>query len=644
MPHQRYRMLLAAAGTAALAVPLMSGAAVAAGTDGRSAVPDAVPSWATASHAVGAPTTRATVSIRVGLQMRHASEAESLVQQLSNPANAQYGHYVSPASFRARFAPTNASVERVKSFLQSQGISVTGVAQGNQWVSASGTVAQLQKAFGTTLKTYSVDGKHLRAPASTVSVPSALKADVSTVSGLAQSPAHRVPMHKSVKSTKGNSARAGVGRTSPSATRPPASQCSNYWGQYQQTLPEAYGKTRFNTYFCGYTPAQMRTIYGTDKTVAKGNDGHGVTVAILDAYANPTMESDANAYATAMGEPTFRPGQYTETVMTPFGLQDECGGEAGWNGEEALDVESVHAMAPGANIHYVGARDCDTGLDEAMNYVIQNHTADIVSNSYGWIGEAVPAEEIALEHSLFVQAAVEGIGLYFSSGDSGDEVIHGLSPQPDFASSDPLVTAVGGTSEFINERGKRINTTGWETTLDLVDYSGTEAQYTSPLPGDFWAGAGGGTSTIFAQPWYQVGAVPASLANRDGQRMRVAPDISADADPYTGFYYGITSGGTFGIGTIGGTSLACPLVAGMQAVAEQNRSFPIGFANPLLYSLRKNAYNDVRPQRPIHFASTSGGYLGTFETGDTQSTRYGYDNITGLGTPNGTKFLKAERG
>src|SRR5262249_36921560 len=162
--------------------------------------------------------------------------------------------------------------------------------------------------------------------------------------------------------------------------------------------PSAYGKTSFPTNNCGYTAAQMRGAYGLQASENKGNTGKGVTVAIIDAYASPTMLADSDALSASQGEPQLTagtgPGQYSETVLGPQDLQDECG-PAGWNEEESLDVEAVHAMAPGAAIHYVGAPDCDTGIDTAVNYVIQNHTADIVSNSYGFVGEDGLGSEVA---------------------------------------------------------------------------------------------------------------------------------------------------------------------------------------------------------------------------------------------------------
>ncbi len=636
MAHQHVRRALAVLGAGALLASFLQGTAAA--TPARAVIAAATPSWASPSHVNGTPASNQRVQIRIGLQLRGGGAAQNVADRVSNPASSDYGKYLTPAAFRAQYSPSAASVNRVKSFLASAGITVTGVASGNLWIDATGTVSQLNRAFGTTLRSYRVNGRSLRAPASPVSIPAALAADVTTVAGLADKAVQRSPQTRRVLPAK-PAARTGK----PAATPPAPTFCSDYWGQYTQTLPKAYGKTKFNTYLCGYSPATLRGAYGTKSLVSNGTNGQGVQVAIIDAYASPTMLQDANIYAGTFGEPGFQAGQYTETVFGPFDEQDQCAGELGWNTEQTLDVEATHAMAPGASIHYLGAKNCNAGIDDALNYAVQNHIADIVSNSYGNTGEQVPAAEVALEHSIFIQAAAEGIGMYFSSGDSGDEAINGLRPQPDYSASDPDVTAVGGTSLLLDKNNKRIVETGWETSLDFVDYSGTKARYSSDLPGDFVFGAGGGTSTLFAQPWYQRGTVPPGLAKANGNRpMRVVPDVSALADPYTPFYIGQTVDGAFSLSSIGGTSLACPLIAGIQAVASQNRRFPIGFANPLLYSMRSGAFNDVVPHAPIHYASVSGAYLGTFETGDTQYSRYGYDNITGRGTPNGATFVKSE--
>src|SRR5262249_44193757 len=155
--------------------------------------------------------------------------------------------------------------------------------------------------------------------------------------------------------------------------------------------------------------------------------------------------------------------------------------------------------------------------------------------------------------------------------DDGDETDNLSQPSPDFSASSPYVTAVGGTSLGVAANGGRAVETGWETTKSSL----TKGTW-SPVPGAFLYGAGGGTSRLFAQPWYQQGVVPASLAsqNQKGHKLgRVVPDVAMVGDPNTGMLIGETQ--TFPNGTyydqyrIGGTSLSCPLFAGIMALANQ---------------------------------------------------------------------------
>jgi subtilase family serine protease len=626
--------LMFAAGTAAF------GASGSATSGARVALPGTVPAWAMPADASGTPSPSARITVNVGLNLRDAAGARAFALAVSDPKSKQYGHYLTPARFNAAHAPTDAAVAAVKAFLAGAGLTVGAVAEGNRWVAATGTVAQLDKAFATTVRDYQWRGTALRAPSTTASVPASIAADVMTVTGLDDSGLLRHPYSQRIVADA--TARPG----GSAATPPKATECSTYWGQHTQTVPAAYGTTKFPTFGCGYVASQLRTAYGVSAAVKSGRDGHGVSVAILDAYSSPTILADANKYATKLGEPAFTAGQFTQKQFTPFTLQSECDA-AGWHDEQTLDVEALHSIAPGASVHYIAASNCDTGLDTAMNYVVQHHVADIVSNSYGYAGEDVPAAERALDDSMFVQAATEGIGIYFSSGDSGDEVTIGntTSEQPDFPASDPMVTGVGGTSLAVTSSGAYKFETGWGTAHDLVDFSQATSQYEQPLPGNFLYGAGGGTSTVFAQPAYQTNAVPTTLSRRYGNpAARVVPDLAAVADPYTGFLIGETIDGTFELGTIGGTSLACPIIAGIQALASTGAATPIGFANPLLYSLPAGAFRDVKPTRdPIAVASPAGASLTTFDRDSSLATGLGYDDVTGLGTPDGAALLAAER-
>ncbi len=639
MQRRTLRTALIAVGAGALAVPfLMAPADATPSANARTVLAGTQPSWASSARQVGTPSSSSTITFQAVLPLRNAAGAEALADAVSNPKSAQYKHYLTAKQFNARFAPSAGTVKSVSSYLSKQGFTVKGAAPGNRWISVSGTVSQVNKAFGTTLRNYSYKGKVLRAPSRAASVPQSIRSQVMTFTGLDQSAALAHPLsHRVAASTP-------VQKT-PAAAAPAPSACSNYWDQHEQRLPAAYaGKDSFPTYICGYVGDQLQSAYGTKSALINGRDGHGVTVGIIDAYGSPTMLSDLTQYSNLVGLPAPTKGQYSEKLFTPFDQQAECGGEAGWNGEQTLDVEAVHSMAPGAKIFYAGATNCGDGIDAALNWMIQNQKADLISNSYGYAGEDITASEINAQHSMFVQAAAQGIGLYYSTGDRGDEAGATGVVQPDYPSSDPKVTGVGGTSIGIDAAGNRLWEHSYGVFIDRVlpDYS----DYSEALPGEFNQGGGGGTSTLFKQPAYQKGVVPASLSKMYGNKaMRTVPDVSALGDPYTGFLVGQTEDGVFGTYGIGGTSLSCPLFAGIQALVSQGLSAPIGFANPALYSLSgSKAYNDITPPRtPVAISNPSGTYLGTLDHDTSLQTTHGYDNATGIGSPNGQKFIKGER-
>ena len=184
------------------------------------------------------------------------------------------------------------------------------------------------------------------------------------------------------------------------------------------TEPTAYGKHQpWNV--CGYTPSQVRGAYGVSTS---GMTGKGQTVAIVDAYASPTMLSDANQFAKVTGDKPFRPGQYQQYLPSTFTetAANECDA-ASWYGEETLDVESVHGQAPDANVRFVAGASCnDPDLLNALAYIVDNHLASIVSDSWG---EPIQYDATLTSEfdQVFKVGAIEGIGFFFSSGDSGYE-------------------------------------------------------------------------------------------------------------------------------------------------------------------------------------------------------------------------------
>ena len=242
-----------------------------------------------------------------------------------------------------------------------------------------------------------------------------------------------------------------------------------------------------------------------------------MTVAIIDAYASPTIVTDSSTYFSKHGLPAWTRGQFTQVVApgTYKRAENSRQDPQGWYGEETLDVEAVHTMAPGAKVVYVGAPNNYQDLDAALNHVVSKHLADIVTNSYGFSSEFLPPGYIKPYNQTFIQAATEGIGVYFSSGDDGDETFGGpaASATADWPASSPWVTAVGGTSLAVGQSNTNLFETGWGTSRSRLNCTGFLAAKNNAWCARevYLYGSGGGTSRLFAQPTYQQGVVPTSL-------------------------------------------------------------------------------------------------------------------------------------
>jgi subtilase family serine protease len=649
---------LKAAGTAAAAAALCAGAIAAApgqAATPRSAIPGTHPSWASASARVSAqPVTTGTVSARVYLAGQDPSGLAAYAQEVSQPGNADYGHFLSPAQVKAEFGPSSAQVAAVKSWLTGEGLTVTSVNDSvDGYVAVTGSVSDAAKAFIVTFQNFKGPDKRTdRAPAQPASAPASVASAVLTVTGL---------------DTATHQMKPGDTLPPPGPNYWVAGPCSQYYAQQIAAgEPSAYG-TKQPWTNCGYTPSQVRGAYGVSTS---GMTGKGQTVAIVDAYASPTMRSDANQFAKVAGDNPFRPGQYQQYLPGTFTdtAADECDAP-GWYGEETLDVESVHGQAPDANVHYVAAASCnDPDLLSALAYIVDNHLASIVSDSWG-----EPADDAALISAydqVFEVGAIEGIGFFFSSGDSGYED-PGEDPasdkiQVDYPTSSPWVTSVGGTSLAIGKARNYEFETSWGTLLDPLASDGKSWQYTPPgqYPEYYDGSSGGGVSTMYTQPFYQRGVVPDSLATSvpEGTTttpMRAVPDVSALADPSTGILVGQTAlqpDGTtyaFSLSRIGGTSAACPTFAGIEADAQQAARHDLGFANPAIYQRYGTAaYNDVtdHPLGPGYLAEVRNNYTDPYtKTGPLVTylrtlgidgegpaalpAVKGYDDSTGAGSP-----------
>jgi len=608
--------------------------AFAVAAQAQTKLPGSIPAWANAKNYVAAANPSDDVGFRVYLRWNNPSAVIALAQAVSDPASSSYKSYLTPVQFRQQFAPPQTQVVAVQSWLRSQGFTVEYTPQNNHYVSAEGTVAQAAATFATSFGMYSTKGLTLRSPSSDVSIPDSLAGIVSGVIGLDDSAQLVFTDH--------------IVEAPPPAAFVSAQPCSLYWGQEQAVgFTNPYGSGTLPYAPCGYTPQQIKGAYGLGST---GEDGSGQTVAIIDAYAAPTIVEDVNQWSTNRGLPGLRAGQFTQVVAPGTYRHPERGlrqDPQGWYGEETLDVEAVHGMAPGANIVFVGAPNNFQDLDAALNHVVDRGLAQIVSNSYGFNTEVLPPGYIQPYEDTILQGTSEGIGIYFSSGDNSDESLVEGYRTTDWPASSPFVTAVGGTSLAVGAANNYLFETGWGTTTS----SWTGTAWSPRPPGPWLYGAGGGVSRIFPEPSYQMGVVPTSVFTVQGRTGRAVPDIAAVADPNTGYLIGETQ--TFPDGTvkyseyrIGGTSLACPLMAGIMALADQKAGSPHGFANPLFYSLSSSGvFTDiVNPASTVAVVRTnyvngvdaSAGLayrLRTMNQTLSLQTTPGYDDVTGLGTP-----------
>jgi subtilase family serine protease len=581
------------------------------------------------------------VDLAVYMSWRDPEEVTRLAEAVSDPRSSRYGHHLSAAEFRERFAPAPSDVEAVTAWMRGQGLRVVDIPANRHYVAAEGTAERVGAAFGTGLAGYRVGDRVLRGPTAAPSMP-ALHGVVA-VSGLDEGGAAVRPDH--------------VAAPAAPAAFVNAPPCSAWWGERLATdLPPAYGAVA--PYVpCGYSAGQLRSVYDLERAGREGLDGRGQTVAVTDAYASPTIRADVDRYSRDRGLPPLRGDQLTEIAPRPLTGPD--GGArcdpGGWYAEESLDVEAVHLLAPRARVVYAGARDCsNVALDEAITTVLDGELAQVITNSWGSPGESAGRAQLRAFADTFLQAAVEGIGLIFASGDNGDEVARTGERTVDFPASAPWVTSVGGTSLGIGAGGERVFETGWG--VDRTMLAG--GAWASP-PGSFLYGGGGGTSRVFEQPDYQSRAVPDSLSRHfGGARARTVPDLAMVGDPNTGIIVGVSQtfpdGVRYGEYRIGGTSLAAPLVAAMELLADQHAGMHHGFLNPALYRLAgTGALRDVvaleTPLAAVRVDYTnrldaSGGLVQSLRTlGQTHTlhTAHGYDDVTGLGTPRGMAFIEA---
>ena len=285
---------------------------------------------------------------------------------------------------------------------------------------------------------------------------------------------------------------------------------------------------------CVYLPQQLEAALGLDQVYAYGYNGSGQTIVLVEGYGYPNIKEDANAFFKLAGLPALNSSNFR--IVYPQGKPDpNLGVLTGWDVEIALDVQSAHTIAPGADIVVVATNGQDSeDFQNSIAYVANNHLGNQISNSYalGHRSRSGPLEQISWDEAIEV-ATAQGISVNFATGDSGDNGLGTPLGAPGVPSVAPHATAVGGTSILndLNHPGSTI-TTSWGDTLTFLA-CGDEV-FDPPQPLGLIGGGGGGESVFWTKPSWQ-----SSLPGKNRQ----VPDVSALADPYTGIPIVITSEG-----------------------------------------------------------------------------------------------------
>jgi subtilase family serine protease len=392
-----------------------------------------------------------------------------------------------------------------------------------------------------------------------------------------------------------------------------------------------------------YNPAQLHTAYDETPLLQKGIDGKGQTIAIVDSFGSPTIRRDLAHFDAQFHLPAPPNLQILQPAGTVPAFNPKTTTMVGWAGETTLDVEWAHAMAPGASLIVVETPVSETegavGFPQivaAENYVIDNHLADVISQSFG-ANEKTFSSPSSLEslRSAFVAAAAAGVTVVASTGDTGvsdyitlTERNFSTTRTVTWPASDPLVTAVGGTELSLNAAGR-------QTAPDQVwndSYNPRANNFVFGTSKPHPNASGGGISSVFSRPSYQQ-----NVAGVVGDH-RGIPDISMSAacsglvDTYQSFG-GATPAGWY---YVCGTSESAPLFAGIVALADQYAHHGLGVINPALYAMKKAHDPGIVPV-------TRGDTTVSFEEGGTEHTVVGYNAVAGYNLASGLGTIDAAR-
>lgn len=596
------------------------------------------------------------LSVTVVLRLRNIKEAESLLEEIHTPGGHHFGRHLTSWEFEKRFGPLADDVARVIDVFSSSGLNVERVTSVT--LRATGLPKDFESIFQVELFLYSVDDAEnaytFHAPLSPATVPSQISDVVLTVVGLDSRPRYRP---RSI--------------VTPNLIRSEGTVPNDLSSDY------AYNPVGY------WTVTDFAHYYNAAPLYKKGVTGKRQTLAIL-TFASFTP-SDAFAYWESLGI-SVNPDRLT--------IIDVDGGpgapsDASGSIETTLDVEQSGGIAPDANILLYQAPNTNQGFVDVFAQAFSDNKATSVSISWGFYeysyildttpvidpNTGKPAGVIQAIHEQLIRAAIQGQSVYAASGDGGgydanlDLGCYGpyspskptscsLTVTVNHPASDPLITAVGGTTlpaDFYLCSNcptpfpvsiPRESVWGWDYLTSFC----SAVHGLDPIDcGIFPIGGGGGVSVVFGKPSYQrhIHVTQRSQANQLFQGFgsssslpanfsgRNVPDVSFNSDPETGYkiYYTGDDGVTKWYTHYGGTSFASPQLNGVTVLLGQFlHTKRLGLLNYPMYDLlrKEKAYDS--PNAPLNRIKDGSNWV--------YRGSPGYNAGAGVGTMNVLNFAK----
>jgi len=493
-----------------------------------------------------------------------------------DPGSVYYHQWLTPGEYGERFGVSDDDIAQVAAWLQGHGMEVEEVTAGRRAIVFSGTAAQVESAFHTPVHAYKIGAELHHANVKDPEIPAALAEVVGGVVSLHDF--YSAPMHKSI----------------PTASPEFTNGSSHY-----------------------LSPADFATIYDLGPLYRQSINGAGQSIAIV-ARSNMKI-SDVQQFRTFFGLPANNP-QVIVNGVDP-GIFD-----SGEETEADLDVEWSGAVARNATIKFVVSKSTNTtdGVDLSAQYIVNRNLAPVMSTSFGLCEAWLGSSGNSFFHSLWQQAAAQGITALVSSGDSGAAGCD--SPSASIATHGLAVNGLCSTPYSICVGGSEFNDSSNPSLYWSSNNSATQQSALSYIPEIVWnesgAGSGlwasgGGASSLYGKPAWQTGTGVPDDGRRD------VPDVSLSAAGHDGYL--IVQEGALHV--VGGTSAASPSFAGIMDLVVQNAAARVGDANTVLYPLAaKQQAGGAAVFHDITVGNNSvPGQIGFKAT-------VGFDQATGLGS------------